>query len=217
MYQIRKFCYFLSMIVCPAQPFDLPQIMQIERAAFIPPVQEKQKIFDARLQLFPQGFFVLSDSSEETVAKAGRAVDAGYFCSELWREIPKDNKTFALNHKPQKTHFRDGTILYPTSFALRPEYQGKGLARPFFASSLAALCGAYTQITTVALLVNEAWEAARHIYETLGFTEVRRIESFFPSLHKREKTAAIVMTCAADVFRADGILRHNGNGSVVVG
>ena len=205
------------MILCPAQPFDLPSIVQIERAAFIPAIQEKQKIFDERLQLFPQGFFVLSDSSVETVSRAGHTVNAGYFCSELWLSLPADDKAFTLNHKPFKSHHRDGTILYASSFALLPDYQGKGYARQFFASSLAAICGAFSQIKSVVLLVNEEWQSARHIYESLGFSQVRRIEGFFPSLHRREKTAGIVMTCPADTFRAEGILHHNQNGSVVIG
>ena len=205
------------MILCPAQPFDLPSIMHIERAAFIPPIQEKQKIFDERLQLFPQGFFILSDSSVETVTKAGHAVNAGYFCSELWLTLPDNDKFFALNHKPYKTHHRDGTLLYVTSFALLPDYQGKGIARQFFASSLAAVCGAFSQIKKVVLLVNEEWEGALHIYESLGFTQIRRMQGYFPSLHRREKRDGIIMTCPADFFRADGILQHNENGVVVVG
>ena len=120
------------MILCPAQPFDLSQIMQIERAAFIPSIQEKERVFDSRLQLFPQGFFVLIDSSVETVKKAGHAVTAGYFCSELWQSIPADNDFFALNHKPQKSHFRNGTVLYVSSIALLPDYQGKGYGKAFF-------------------------------------------------------------------------------------
>lgn len=204
------------MILCPAQPFDLSQIMQIERAAFIPSIQEKERIFDSRLQLFPQGFFVLIDSSVETVKKAGHAVTAGYFCSELWQSIPAGNDFFALNHKPQKSHFRNGTVLYVSSIALLPDYQGKGYARSFFVSSLAALCGALPQIQTVMLLVNEEWKNALHIYTGEGFTEVRRLTNFFPSLHKKEKNDGIVMTCSADTFRKDGLLKHNENGSVVI-
>ena len=187
------------MILCPAQPFDLPSIMNIERAAFIPPIQEKQ------------------NSSVKTVTKAGHAVNAGYFCSELWLSVPADDKTFALNHKPHKSHFRNGTVLYISSFALLPDYQGKSIARQFFASSLAAICGAFSQIKTIVLLANEEWKSALHIYETLGFTEVRRLPEFFPSLHKKERSTGIVMTCSADTFRKDGILRHNENGSVVIG
>ena len=205
------------MILCPAQPFDIPQIMQIERGAFIPPIQEKQKVFENRLRVFPQGFFVLSDSSVETVAKAGRAVDAGYFCCEFWRELPKDDKPFKINHTASQGHYKDGTVLYPTSFALRPEYQGKGLARPFFMSSLAAICGAFSQIQTVLLLVNQEWQRAQHIYTSVGFTELRRAPAFFPSLHTKTGSDGILMTCPADVFRAEGILHHNENGGVVIG
>ena len=205
------------MILCPAQPFDIPQIMQVERASFIPGIQEKQKTFDARLQIFPQGFFVAVDTSEKTVAKAGHAVTAGYFCSELWESVPSEDKAFALNHKIHKTHAKGGTVLYPSSYALLPDYRGKGMGKALFVSSLAALCGAFSQIQKIVLLVNTEWKEALHIYETLGFTELRRITGFFPSLHKREKNDALVMTADASLFRADGLLRHNENGSVVIG
>lgn len=203
--------------MCPAQPFDMPSIMQIERGAFIPPLQEKPRVFENRLRVFPQGFFVLLDSSVQTVSKTGHAVNAGYFCSELWRGVPADDKPFAINHRAAKSHCRDGAVLYVSSFALRPEYRGKGLARPFFLSSLAALCGAFAQIQTVLLLVSEEWQSALRVYVAAGFAEVRRARAFFPSLHHKADCDGVVMTCAADAFRRDGILRHNGNGSVVIG
>lgn len=205
------------MILCPAQPFDIPAIMQIERGAFIPPLQEKQKTFEDRLRVFPQGFFVLSDSDVETVMKAGRAVLAGYVCAERWRDVPADDKPFKINHRASKSHVRDGAVLYVSSFALHPEYQGRGLARAFFLSSLAAWCGAFPQVRTVLLLASTEWRAALRVYESAGFTEVRRIPAFFPSLHEKTGCDGIVLTCSADTFRREGILRHNGNGSVVIG
>ena len=45
---------------------------------------------------------------------------------------------------------------------------------------------------TLVLLVNEEWHGAKHLYEKLGFKEVRRIKGFFPSL-KQDSSDGIVM------------------------
>ena len=196
--------------------------MAVERNAFIPPVQEKKRVFEDRLQIFPQGFFVLADTGEETVKKHGSALVAGYFCSELWAADSIDPaaseketaKRFSLGHKIYKSHRRDGRLLYVSSYALLQQYRGCRLGLPFFRAALAALCGAFSQIQTVVLLVNEEWEGARHIYEKLGFTPLRTLEGFFPSLHKKAADG-IIMTAAADSFRAARLVT-NGNGAVIV-
>ena len=237
------------LILCPAQPFDLPAIMTIERSAFIPPIQEKRRVFDERLQLFPQGFFVLADAGEEAVRKHGAAVTAGYFCSELWqalptltaddgtellsapspqatapdgsampRVLPKHEKTlaqqFALGHQMRRTHRRDGSVLYVSSFALATPYRGQGLGEPFFRTALAALCGAHSQIRRVVLIASEEWRGARRIYESAGFVPRLALADFFPSLHKK-RADAIVMTADADRFRTAALVT-NGNGAVMV-
>lgn len=192
------------MIICPAQPFDIAAILNIERQAFIPAIQEKKKVFEKRMSVFPEGFFVLTDNS---TASGGTAVTCGYFCTERWDEIPVSSdekrwrKRFALNHDPASTHRMHGTILYISSFALLSEYRGKGIGGKFFRKSLAALCAELSDIQTVVLLVNSEWKSARAIYEKLGFTEIQVLKSFFPTLTKKECSDGIVMTIAAERFR----------------
>lgn len=197
----------------PAQPFDIQDIMKIERQSFIPSIQEKQKTFEKRLEVFPQGFLVLTDSSEKIVKQNGKALTAGYLCSELWESMPsiEDSeeifkRKFVLNHNPAHTHAASGMYLYITSFALLRDYRGQGLGEKFFASSLASLCGAFSQIKKVVILVNAEWENALKIYKKLGFTEIRRLTNFFPTLKKislfrHEMSDGIVMSQDADEFR----------------
>ncbi len=207
------------MILCPAQPFDLPAVMTIEHSAFIPPIQEKRRVFDDRLQLFPQGFFVLADTSEETVQKHGNALTAGYFTSELWQSFDAHDaltlqRQFALNHKIYKTHHADGGMLYISSFALLPQYRGHGLGASFFRAAVASLCCSLQQIHTVALLVSSEWLAARAIYEHAGFAPCCTLADFFPSLHAKHADG-IVMTAPADRFRTAKLVT-NANGAVIV-
>ena len=76
------------MIICPAQPFDIPAIMNIERQSFIPAIQEKKRVFEKRLKLIPEGFLLLADSSEEVVKKNKVALVCGYLCAERWDSLP---------------------------------------------------------------------------------------------------------------------------------
>ncbi|MCR5724449.1 MAG: hypothetical protein K6G80_05110 [Treponema sp.] len=215
------------MILCPAQSFDLPAIMTIEHSAFIPQIQEKKRVFNDRLQLFPQGFLILADTSEDVVFKHGASLTAGYLTSEIWATAPDFEKAateakaqkalsqqFALGHAMYKSHCITGSALYISSYALLPAYRGSGLGLPFFHSAVSALCGAFAQIRTVILLVCEEWTGARHIYEKLGFTPVYTLPGFFPSLHKKAADG-IIMQAAAEQFRSAPLAR-NQNGAILV-
>lgn len=182
----------LNMKTFPAKSFDIPEIMKIERAAFIPAIQENQKTFEERLSVFPEGFFVLADNSDETVLQNGKAQVAGYFTSEIWREFPENDDVFTLGHSALKTHDINGSVLYFSSFAILPVFQGKHLAEPFLTSCLKSVCGSFPAIEKIALLVCEEWLGARHLYEKLGFKQVRVIKDFFPSL-KKQKADGIIM------------------------
>lgn len=202
----------------PAQPFDIDSIMKIERQAFIPQIQEKKKTFEKRLEIFPNGFLILSDASETAVKQNGNAVTCGYLCSEIWSSFPSAGdsdeifrRKFKLGHNIKDTHDSNGCFLYISSFAILREYQGKGLGARFFENSLAALCGSFRNVEKVVLIVNEEWKGAIKIYKSLGFEEVRTLKDFFPTLgktgmmslfEKKRKSAGIVMASAAEKFRS---------------
>lgn len=212
------------MIICPAQPFDIFQIMNIERQSFIPAIQEKKRVFEKRLKVYPQGFLALADCSDEIVLKNKVALVCGYLCAEKWDSLPdfeelrslsgvemsekerksalkRIEKRFALGHNPLLTHKINGCYLYVSSFALLKEYRGKGLGEKFFKNSLAALCAANPEIKKVVLLVDSEWQAALKIYEKLGFQKVFELKEFFPTLQKKVNADGIIMTASADSFR----------------
>ena len=168
------------MKIFPAKSFDIPDILKIEHAAFIPAIQEKQATFEERLRVFPEGFLLLSDNSPKTVLENGKPLTAGYFTSEIL--IIADE-----NANP----------IHIASFALLPAFQGKKLAEPFLTGCLDSICGAFPQIKQIILLVNEEWHGAKHLYEKLGFKELRTIKDFFPSL-KKSASDGIVMLKSAE-------------------
>ena len=209
------------MIICPAQPFDIFQIMNIERQSFIPAIQEKKRVFEKRLKVYPQGFLALADCSDEIVLKNKVALVCGYLCAEKWDSLPdfeelrslsgvemseKEQKSalkriekhFALGHNPLLTHKTNGCYLYVSSFALLKEYRGKGLGEKFFKNSLAALCAANPEIKKVVLLVDSEWQTALKIYEKLGFQKVFELKEFFPTIQKKVNASGIIMTADAD-------------------
>ncbi len=191
------------MLICPANPFDIDAIMAIERNAFIPDIQENQKTFEERIKVFNQGFTLLADTSDKAILERGKAFVCGYFSSEIWDGLPATDDIFKLGHSAKKAHKKDGSVLYISSFALLSQYRGKGLARKFFHDSVTGICEANKNIKTILLLVNEEWLSARHIYETEGFSELRRLPSFFSSLHKKASDG-ILMICDADKIITGG-------------
>ena len=211
--------YNYYMIICPAQPFDIPAIMNIERQSFIPAIQEKKRVFEKRLKIFPEGFLLVADCSDQVVLKNKTALAAGYLCAERWDCLPdfetldsldekekkkalkQIEKRFELGHNPLTTHKTQGPYLYVSSFALLKDYRGKGLGEKFFKNSLAALCSSLSPIKEVVLLVDSEWKNAIKIYEKLGFKTVFTLSQFFPTIQKKVNADGIVMTADAETFR----------------
>lgn len=194
------------MNIFPAQPFDIDAIMKIERQAFIPQVQEKKRVFERRLKVFPEGGLILSDSGEKAVAEHGGALTCGYLCAERWTDLPdfsrdeRFSRRFTLGHNIKDTHTKDGRFLYISSFALLREYQGRGLGKKFFKSSLEAFAGAFGNLEKFVVLVDGEWKAALEIYRSLGFSEVSRIPEFFPTLQKKVFSSALILVADAKNF-----------------
>ena len=150
---------------------DMDSIMEVEESSFIPDCQENRQVFASRLETFPQGFLVLEDNGKVQ----------GYFCSELWRELPHDNKIFRLDHDPGTVHDPSGSVLYISSFALLPAMRGMKLGEAFFHGCLKRVTECCAGLRSVILLVSQEWDAARHIYENEGFRTIRQIPGFMPS------------------------------------
>lgn len=214
------------MIICPAQPFDIFSIMSIERQSFIPAIQEKKRVFERRLRVFPEGFLVLADCSDDVILRNRTALVCGYLCAEKWdsadfdkiigaagdashqneREAARNErllrKRFALGHNLLHTHKTNGSVLYISSLALLKEYRGKGLGEKFFVNSVAALCASLGSVKKIVLLVNSEWKSALRIYEKWGFVTILALKEFFPTLQKKVCADGIIMEAPAERFRA---------------
>ena len=160
------------MKVRPATSSDMERIMKIEENAFIPNIQETYQTLSSRMAVYPRGFLLLEDD---------KGTVQGYFSSELWEELPNNNKVFILDHDPAKVHKKDGKMLYISSLALMGNLRGRGLGKLFFKECLRQVTKDSPQIGQVVLIVSQEWGAARHIYEGLGFKVIRQIPGFFPS------------------------------------
>lgn len=173
---------------------DISDIMKIEHSAFIPEIQENKETFEERIKIFSQGFFILSNDFRDSILEIKKTQIIGYFSSEIWNEFPKTNDIFTLGHSSKKVHNKNGSILYFSSFALLPSFQGKHLAEPFLKECLSSVCKTFPNIEKIVLLVNEEWLGARHLYKKLGFKDSRIIKDFFPSLNQnRKKSHGIIM------------------------
>lgn len=152
---------------------DLDSIMKIEEESFVPGIREQSTVFAERIQTFCKGFVLFESSCGNP---------AGYFCSEKWNQIPLNDDFFKLGHSAAKTHCKNGSVLYITSFALLPEFRGKKNGSKMFEESLNLILSEKdnSSVQTLLLLVNEEWNGAFHIYRKNGFTEIRRVNGVFP-------------------------------------
>ncbi len=164
-----------------ALPSDIEEIMAIEDAAFPEGIRESPGTFLERLRVFPRGNTVLLDENGLSQDKPRKL--AGYFCSELWDDIPPVQPEFyKLGHSMEERHSNTGRILYISSLAAAPGVKGAG--RLLFSGSLNQICAATPHINSIILLVNTLWVPARHIYETEGFRYTGTLGSFFTDTGK---------------------------------
>jgi [ribosomal protein S18]-alanine N-acetyltransferase len=161
------------MIIRRVTTQDLPAVMEIEKASFISAVQETQAVFAERIRVCGNCFIIFEDEQSHKTA--------GYFSAERWTEVPAGCSAFSLNHSAERASAPDGPVIYLSSFALLPQYRGKGTGRSLFSSSMKWFTEHNAGLTKAVLLVNEVWENAAHIYMQDGFHEMYRIPLFFPT------------------------------------
>ena len=107
---------------------------------------------------------------------------AGYLSSELWKSFPKSEKECSLlcnlNHSIDSVFASDGQILYISSFAILPEFRGKGNGFFLFRDALNYFEHNFN-LTDFVLTVNEEWKGAKRIYDKCGFREVFKVRKMF--------------------------------------
>ncbi|HAH63124.1 MAG TPA: hypothetical protein DCL73_13625, partial [Treponema sp.] len=160
------------MIIRRVTERDLSAVMKIEKASFIPAIQETESVFAERIRVCGNCFIIFEDEATHNAA--------GYFSAERRAAVPKDDGDFSLNHSASRTYAADGPVIYLSSFAVLPQYRGKGTGRSLFSDSMEWFAEHNPGLTTAVLLVNETWKNALHIYTQYGFRETRRIRGFFP-------------------------------------
>jgi len=180
--------YNQDMILRAAKPEDIAGVMNVERNAFIPAIQENEAVFKERIQVCSNCFIIFEDEQSHHTA--------GYFSAERWQEIPASDSVFVLGHSAAKSQCSTGPVLYLSSFALLAAYRGNGLGRTLFSQSVNWFCSHAQGIHELILLVNSEWKGAEHIYRSYGFKELRRIPGFFPSLTGKNADG-IIMTAQA--------------------
>lgn len=150
---------------------DLSHIVKIENSSFTPDIQESPAVFLDRINTFSEGT-ILYFESEGTEA-------SGYFSSEIWASIPPAKpQYYSLGHSSSKRHDPQGSVLYISSFAVLPSSRG-GTGRLLFKKATSQLCNQFPSIKTIVFIVHENWLAARHIYETEGFSYTGTLPLFF--------------------------------------
>lgn len=175
----------MNFTIRTANVSDLEKIMEIERDAFIPEIQEDRDVFLERLTTFGRGFLIF-----ETEVDGGKKA-AGYFSAELWNEVPESKDSFKIGHSINDSHVDGGKVLYISSFAVLSEFRGCGNGKRLFSMAVDYL-RQVNSIEKIVLMVNELWGGAHHIYSSYGFAEIFRIESIFPA-KSGNATAGIVM------------------------
>ena len=174
----------LPLALHPASPRDLDQIMALEAAGFDPGHREARATYERRIAAFPEG---------SLLAYLGEAC-IGCVFTEIWpaSSVPPAEH-FALGHDILERHDpQHGSELYLSSMTIAPAFRGRGLGMPLFAGCLERLAGAFPQLASVLLLVNETWHGARRIYRAAGFVEIARFPGFFtPAAAPRQ--GALVM------------------------
>lgn len=155
------------MVIRPATRDDLPGVMAIEQASFVPGLRETLPTYRARLDLYPQGFLVAE--------QAGLLI--GFITSGRWATAEgMAAERFAIDHHPAKHYRADGDLLYFSALAVSSAARGHGTG----AGLLDRLVAIHTPGVRAALLVvARGWSAARHAYARAGFAEHTLLPGFF--------------------------------------
>lgn len=169
-----------------AVPGDIAEIMRIEHASFEDGIREDRATFLDRLEVCHNCFTVLEGERDNDTVRSTQPSGiqttgslAGYLSAEIWHRVPEPTEEmYRLGHPARERHCAAGRVLYISSFAVDPAARG-GAGRAFFRGSIERIAKSAPSIERIVFIVHEQWHAARHIYETEGFSYTGTIDGFF--------------------------------------
>lgn len=104
-------------------PQLLGEVMRVEREAWPVEWQATREKFEARLEVFPEGFFLAFANGQLAGVTTAEIVQFDpKKPPETWDEVTE-------NGYIRKTHNRAGNALYVVSVGVAPEFQGQGIGR----------------------------------------------------------------------------------------
>jgi len=165
---------------------DIDEIMRIEHTSFEERIREDRAVFLDRIAVCRECFTVLEgerdsytgQSTQPSGIQTTRTL-AGYLSGEIWDRVPEPTaEAYRLGHPAKERHFAAGRVFYISSFAVDPAARG-GTGRAFFRGSIDRIAKSAPRIERIVFIVHEQWHAARHIYETEGFSYTGTIDGFF--------------------------------------
>jgi|SRR3989344_4347386 len=116
--------------ISPANKDDfLEQVMEVERSAWPPELQASRAKFESRLNIFPQGFFVVRLDGKIKGVTTSQTTAYDESSTHTWDEITD-------NGMIEKTHNLHGDALYVVSVGVGTDMQGRGVGGKLVQSQL---------------------------------------------------------------------------------
>lgn len=162
---------------------DISSIMKIENSSFISGISEREDVFSERIDVFPDGFYLLEVNN----------ISAGYISTEIWDyKEEADFESFKLGHSIKEKHNPLGNELYISSIALLPDFRGRGFGEAMFRECRDRIINNNKNIESEILIASEDWTKPIKLYEACGFHKIYTFKNFFT--HKNDHNAdGIVM------------------------
>ncbi|MGE4571924.1 MAG: GNAT family N-acetyltransferase [Candidatus Izemoplasmatales bacterium] len=159
-----------NILIRNAKIHDIKAIMRIEDICFDIDTREEPKVYLERIKTFCDGFLI-AEVNQEMI---------GFISSEIWKSIDEINlDLFKVGHSISRYLDLNGSILYISSFAVNPKFQGNGFGQLLLKKLLDRILVEYRNVNESYLLVGNHWKNAFNIYLKNGYKQVTVFENFF--------------------------------------
>lgn len=152
---------------------DLDGLMQLEELVFPSSSREDRQCYTERIAVFGEGFFVVVDESESII---------GHLITEIWStkdNLPSLVDRLVIGQDIRTWHHPSGDLLYISSIAVHPSFQGQGIGKNLYQRGIAELIEEFPSIKTLALVVSEHNPTPKAWYERMGYRVAYRKQGFY--------------------------------------